>query len=138
METAGNAALATTVGELPLKKKKNRKLQRHKPSSSAADNQLKQANKESSVEAKEEKTATVDTTEDGEVEEDKKPAAVQSVEPNELAQLGTEERDSLLLEKLFQRVKNTKWWKEAQQTWLKVELQGNGCVLACQPQSSLS
>ena len=37
-----------------------------------AVNQLKQANKESSVEAQEEKTATVDTTEDGEVEEDKK------------------------------------------------------------------
>ena len=30
----------------------------------------------------------------------------------------------------------TKWWEEAQQTWLDVELQGNGCVLACQPQSS--
>ena len=58
METAGNASLATTAGELPLKKKKNRKLQRHKPSSSAAVNQLKQANKESSVEAKEEKAAT--------------------------------------------------------------------------------
>ena len=70
METTGNAALATTVGELPLKKK-NRKLQRHKPSSSAAVDQLKQTNKESSVEAKEEITATVDTTEDGEVEEDK-------------------------------------------------------------------
>ena len=55
---------------------------------SAAVNQLKQANKESSVEAKEEKTATVDTTEDGEEEEDKKPAAVQRVEPNEVAQLG--------------------------------------------------
>ena len=68
METAGNAAKATTAGELPLKKKKNRELQHHKPSRvacSAADNQLKQANKESSVEAKEEKTATVYTTEDG-------------------------------------------------------------------------
>ena len=91
METAGNAALATTAGGLPLKKKKNRELQRHKPSRvacSTAVNQLKQADKESSVEAKEEKTATVDTTEDGELEEDKKPAAVQCVEPNEVAQLG--------------------------------------------------
>ena len=60
METAGNTALATTGGELPLKKKKNRELQRHKPSSSAAVNQLKQADKESSVEAKEDKTATVE------------------------------------------------------------------------------
>ena len=93
METAGNAALATTAGEEPSKKKKKRKLQRHKPSSSAAVYQLKQANKESSVEAKEEITAIVCTTEDGEVEEDKKPAA-------EVAQLGTEERDSLLLEEL--------------------------------------
>ena len=30
-----------------------------------------------------------------EEEEDKKPAAVQRVEPNEVAQLGQEERDSL-------------------------------------------
>ena len=44
---------------------------------------------------------TVDTTEDGEVEEDRKPAAVQSVEPNEVAQLGTEARDSLLLEEIL-------------------------------------
>ena len=74
METAGNAALATTEVEEPSKKKKKRELQRHKPSwvpCSAAVNQLKQANKESSVEAKEEKTASVDTTEDGEVGEDK-------------------------------------------------------------------
>ena len=87
-----------------MKKKKNRELQRHKPSRvacSAAVNQLKQANKESSVEAKEEITATVDTTEDGEVEEDKKPAAVQRVEPNEVAQLGQEEGDSLLLEDIL-------------------------------------
>ena len=84
-----------------MKKKKNRKLQRHKPSSSAAVNQLKQANKESSVEAKEEKTATVDTTEDGEVEEDKKPAAVQRVEQNEVAQLGPEGEESLLLEDIL-------------------------------------
>jgi len=69
------------------KKKKNRELQRHKPSSSAAINQLKQTDKESSVEAKEEITATVYTTVDGEVEEDKKPAA-------EVAQLGRRERFS--------------------------------------------
>ena len=99
METAGNAALATSIGELvPLKKKKKkRKLQLHKPSSSSAVNQLKQAYKESSVEAKAEKTATVDTTEDGEEGEDKKPAAVQRLEPNEVAQLGPEERDAVLL-----------------------------------------
>ena len=65
---------------------------------SAAGNKLKQANKESPVEAKEEKTAPVDTTEDVEEEEDKKPAAVQRVEPNEVAQLCQEERDSLPLD----------------------------------------
>ena len=54
-----------------MKKKKNRELQHHKPSSSAAVNQLKQADKESSVEAKEEKTALVDTTEHAEEAEDK-------------------------------------------------------------------
>ena len=102
METAGNAALATSIGELvPLKKKKKRKLQLHKPSSSSAVNQLKQAYKESSVEAKEEKTATVDTTEDGEEEEDIKPAAVQRLEPNEVAQRGPEERDAVLLEDIL-------------------------------------
>ena len=62
--------------------------QYHKPSRvacSAAVNQLKQANKEASVEAKEEKTALVDTTEHVEEAEDKnKPAAVQRVEPNEV------------------------------------------------------
>ena len=84
-----------------MKKKKTRELQRHKPSSSAAVNQLKQANKESSVEAKEEKTATVDTTEGMEEGEDKKPAAVQRVEPTEISQLGQEERDSLLLEDIL-------------------------------------
>ena len=62
---------------------------------SAAVNKLKQANKKSSVKAKEEITTTVYTTEDGKVEEDKKPAA-------EVAQLvGTEERDSLLLEEIL-------------------------------------
>ena len=74
---------------------------------SAAVNQLKQANKESSNEAKEEKTATVDFTEDGEVEEDRKPAAVQSVEPNEVAQLGQEEKDSFLLEDILLAVVTT-------------------------------
>ena len=59
--------------------------QQSKVACSAAVSQLKQANKELSNEAKEEKTATVDFTEDGEVEEDRKPAAVQSVEPNEVA-----------------------------------------------------
>ena len=84
-----------------MKKKKNRELQPHKPSSSAAVHQLKQADKESSVEAEEEKTATVDTTEGVEEEEDKKPAAVQRIEPNEVAQLGQEEGDSLLLEDIL-------------------------------------
>ena len=51
METAGNAALATTEVEEKLKKK-TRELQHHKPprlACSAAVNKLKQANKESSV-----------------------------------------------------------------------------------------
>ena len=103
METAGNAALATTEVEEPLKKK-TRELQHYKPpivACSAAVNKLKQANKESSVEAKEEKTATVDTTGGVEEEENKKPAAVQRVEPNEVAQLGQEEGDSLLLEDIL-------------------------------------
>ena len=72
METAGNAALATTEVEEPLKKK-TRELQHHKPprvACSAAVNKLKQANKESSVEVKEEKTATVDTAEGVEEEEE--------------------------------------------------------------------
>ena len=95
METAGNAALATTEVEEPLKKK-TRELQHHKPprvACSAAGNKLKQA--------KEEKTATVDTTEGVFEEEDKKPAAVQRVEPNEVAQLDQEEGDSLLLEDIL-------------------------------------
>ena len=103
METAGNAALATTKVEEPLKKEK-RELQRHKPprvACSAAVNKLKQADKESSAEAKEEKTATVDTTEGVEEVEDKKPAAVQRVQPYEVAQLGQEEGDSLLLEDIL-------------------------------------
>ena len=40
-------------------------------------------------------------TEGVEEEEDKKPAAVQGVEPNEVAQLGQEEGDSLLLEDIL-------------------------------------
>ena len=74
MDTAGNAALATTAGEDPSKQKKKRVLQRHKPlrvACSAAVNQLKQANKKSSVKAKEEQHATVDTKEDGEEEDTK-------------------------------------------------------------------
>ena len=51
---------------------------------SSAGNWLKQANKEASVEAKEEKTALVDTEENMEEADDKKPAAVQRVEPNEV------------------------------------------------------
>ena len=86
MET--NAAFATSAGEEPpRKKKKKRELQLHetaKVAGSSAIIQLKQANKEASVEAKKEKTAPVDTTVDVEEAEDKKPAAVQRVEPNEV------------------------------------------------------
>ena len=70
------------------KKKKTREIQRNKPSGvacSAAVNQLEQANKDASVEAKEVKKAPVDSTEYEEEAEDRnKPAAVQRVEPNEV------------------------------------------------------
>ena len=88
MEKAGNAALATSAGEEAKKKKKKRELQRHETAGvagSSAVNQLKQGNKEASIQAIEEKTAPVDTTEDvEEAPEDKKPSAVQRVEPNEV------------------------------------------------------
>ena len=92
MDTAGKAAVATSAGEEPpRKKKKEREMKCHKTArvdGSSAFIQLKQANKESSVEAKEEKTALVDTEEYMEEADDKKPAAVQQVEPNEVVQLG--------------------------------------------------
>ena len=68
---------------------------------SSAVIQVKHTNKESSVDAKEEKTAQVDTEEYMEEAEDKKPAAVQRVEPNEVVQLGQAESDSLLLEDIL-------------------------------------
>ena len=43
----------------------------------------------------------IHSTTEGVGEEDKKPAAVQRVEPNEVAQLGQEEGDSLLLEDIL-------------------------------------
>ena len=98
METAGNSAFATSAGEEPPRqKKKKRELKHHKTTrvaGSSAVIQLKQANKESSVEAKDEKTAPVDTEENMEEAEDKKSAAVQWVELNEVVQLGQEERFS--------------------------------------------
>ena len=87
-----------------MMKKKKRVLECHETArvaGSSAVNQLKQANKEASVEAKEEKTAPVDTSEHVEEAEDKKPAEAQRVEPNEVAQLGQEERDYLLLEDIL-------------------------------------
>ena len=73
MEMAGKAAVATSAGEEPpRKKKKKRELQHHKPSIVAGSAAVNQPNKESSVEAKEEKTAPVDTTEDVGEAEDKK------------------------------------------------------------------
>ena len=87
MDKAGNAGLAISAWDETRDNKKTREI-RNKPSGvacSAAVNQLKQVNKEASVEAKEEKTALVDTTEHVEEAEDKnKPAAVQRVEPNEV------------------------------------------------------
>ena len=56
MEKAGNAGFAISSGNETRDKKKTREIQRNKPSRvacSAAVNQLKQANKEASVEAKE-------------------------------------------------------------------------------------
>ena len=57
MATAGNVAIATSAGEERRKKKKKRELQRHataRVACSSAVNQLEQASKDASVEAKEE------------------------------------------------------------------------------------
>ena len=82
MATAGNVAIATSVWEERRKKKKREchRLETAGVAGSSAVNQLKQANKGVSVEAKEEKTAPVKNVEEA---DDKNPAAEQRVQPNE-------------------------------------------------------
>ena len=132
MATAGNVAIATSAGEERRTKKKKREhqhLETARVAGSSAVNQLKQANKEGSVEAKEEKTAPVDTTEHVEEAEDKKSAAVQRVE--DVRKKKTKSQQQKIGQRQIYRDKEYLHWKlfylqkkqaKITRCWMKISL----------------